>query len=227
MNLLAIDTTEESCSAALYRMGDIHVRYELAPRRHSELILPMIEAVLAEAGLSLAQVDALGFACGPGSFTGLRIAAGVIQGIAIGVQLPVVPVSSLAALAQGAWREHGVERSLAAFDARMHEVYWAAYECDANQLMRPVTKDALSPPAEVKVPFTANWSGVGSGWQAYSSELDAEKKATANYPELRVSAEDVAVLAVADFKAGKVVDGARAIPVYLRDNVAAKPKSSV
>ena len=202
------------------------MRYELAPRRHSELLLPMMEAVLAESGLILNQLDALAFARGPGSFTGLRISAGVVQGVALGADLPVVPVSSLAALAQGAWRQHKTQEVLAAFDARMHEVYWGAYRCDEQNLMRPAASDALDSPNEV-VPPEGAWSGVGSGWEPYRKQLEEQVRPVSVYPESRVSAEDVAVLAVAGYQSGEMVDAAQAVPVYLRDKVAEKPALSI
>ena len=225
MKLLAIDTTEESCSAAIYVEGEIHARYQLAPRRHSELILPMMESVLAEAEITLLQLDALAFARGPGSFTGLRIAAGIIQGAAVAADLPVVPVSSLAALAQGGRRCHGVDKTVAAFDARMHEVYWAAYQADERGLMQAVSADALGKPGDVSLPFPGRWAGVGSGWQAYPAEMGALVQPSTIFPELRVSAEDVVSLAVAGYKAGEAIDAAEAVPVYLRDKVAEKPRS--
>ncbi len=119
MKLLAIETATEACSAALYIDGEISERYEVAPRRHAELILLMMEQLLTEAELKLTQLDALAFGRGPGSFTGVRIATGVIQGAAFGAQLPVVPVSTLAALAQRHYRMRGACRILPAFDARM------------------------------------------------------------------------------------------------------------
>src|SRR3569623_782227 len=124
MNLLAIDTATEACSAALYLDGAIAARYALAPREHARLILPMVDELLREADIKPTQLDAVSFGRGPGALTGLRIAAGVVQGIAYGADLPVVPVSSLAALAQGCYRERGVTRILATIDAG---IGWAAY----------------------------------------------------------------------------------------------------
>ena len=122
MKLLAIDTSEDACSAALCVGDEILERFEIAPRRHTELILPMMDGLLKEAGLSLRGLDALAFARGPGSFTGVRIATAIVQGVALGAGLAVVPVSSLQALAQGARRVHGAGQVLSALDARMREV---------------------------------------------------------------------------------------------------------
>ncbi|MGB5065729.1 MAG: tRNA (adenosine(37)-N6)-threonylcarbamoyltransferase complex dimerization subunit type 1 TsaB, partial [Candidatus Competibacter sp.] len=132
MKLLALDTATDACSAAVWVDGVVHERYELAPRRHAALILPMIEAVLAEAGLRPAQLDAVAFGRGPGAFTGVRIAVGIAQGIAFAADLPVVPVSTLAALALGVGRETGHARLAVALDARMSEVYWGTYVVTAD-----------------------------------------------------------------------------------------------
>ena len=142
MKLLAIDTSEDACSAALCVGDEILERFEIAPRRHTELILPMMDGLLAEAGLSLRGLDALAFARGPGSFTGIRIATSIVQGAALGAGLAVVPVSSLQALAQGARRLHGAGQVLSALDARMREVYWGAYRADDAGIMTEVVAEA-------------------------------------------------------------------------------------
>jgi tRNA threonylcarbamoyladenosine biosynthesis protein TsaB len=225
VRLLAIDTTEEACSAALLVEGGVVERFELAPRRHSELLLPMMEGLLAEAGLRLTDLDALGFARGPGSFTGVRIAASVVQGAAMGAGLPVVPVSSLQALAQGAARVQGARAVLTALDARMDEVYWGAYRADAEGLMRAVIDETVCAPRHVPVPSGGDWHGVGSGWATYAPELGA--RCAMHLPRdtaARVHAQDVATLAAALFAAGGAVSAEQAVPVYLRDEVAwAKP----
>lgn len=225
MRLLAIDTTEEACSAALLVDHAVAERFALAPRRHSELILPMMDGLLAEAGLRLVDLDALAFARGPGSFTGVRIAASVVQGAAFGADLPVVAVSSLQALAQGALRTHGAVAVLAALDARMAEVYWGAYRADAEGIMRPVIDEAVCAPRQVSVPPGVDWHGVGSGWASHAAELGA--RCALQLPRdggALVHARDVAVLASVLFAAGEAVAAEQALPVYLRDEVAwAKP----
>ena len=225
VRLLSIDTTEEACSAALLTDGAVAERFELAPRRHSELILPMMAGLLSDAGLHLNDLDALAFARGPGSFTGVRIAASVIQGAAFGADLPVVPVSSLQALAQGAFRTRRATAVLSALDARMGEVYWGAYRADREGLMRPVIDEGVCAPHHVAVPEGGDWWGIGSGWASYAAELGA--RCAMHLPrdaEARVHAQDVATLAAALFAAGGAVPAEQALPVYLRDEVAwAKP----
>ncbi len=145
MKLLAIETATDTCSAALWIDGELCERFEVAPQRQSELILPMMDALLAEAGLRPAQLDALAFGRGPGSFTGVRIATGVAQGVAFAAGLPVVGVSTLAALAQGHLGATGCRRVLAAYDARMGEVYWAACEADGEGVMRVSGEELVVP----------------------------------------------------------------------------------
>jgi len=226
MKLLAIDTTEAACSAALYLDGTVSARYEIAPRRHSALILPMLQQLLADAGLALAQLDGLAFARGPGSFTGVRIAAGVIQGVALGADLPVVPVSSLQALAQRALREHDARHVLAAFDARMNEVYWLAGVAGAQGLVSSLTDEQVLAPDQVILPAGDNWLGVGSGWGAYHDILAglAGAALAGTLPELTVHAHDVALLGAAGLAVGQGVAAELALPVYLRDQVAVKAK---
>lgn len=221
MQLLAIDTTEDACSAALLLDDAVNERFELAPRRHSALILPMMDGLLAEAGLVLSDLDALAFACGPGSFTGVRIAASVIQGAAFGADLPVVPVSSLQALAQGLYREQGASAVLSALDARMHEVYWGAYRTDSAGIMRAVVDEVVCAPAQVVVPDGDVWTGAGSGWKSYADVLGPHCGIEAPVAgDALVHAQDVARVANALFAEGAAVAAEQALPVYLRDQVA-------
>ncbi len=224
LRLLAIDTSEDGCSAALLVDGSVAERFEVAPRRHSELILPMMQDLLSEAGLRLGDLDALAFACGPGAFTGIRIAASVIQGVAFGAGLPVVPVSSLRALAQGARREGGADRVLSALDARMGEVYWGAYRADPAGIMYPVIAEAVCAPGAVSLPPGDGWRGVGSGWVSHEATLT--QRTGAGPPFLRdalVHARDVATLAGLLFAEGVALPAEQALPVYLRDEVARAP----
>lgn len=223
MNLIAVETSAEACSAALWYSGQVVERFALAPRGHSELILPMLDEVLAEGGVSRSSIDALAFGRGPGSFTGVRIAAGVIQGIAYALDRPVVPVSSLLALAQGVMRSQGKRRVLTAFDARMGEVYWAPCEAEKGQ-MRLTGEEVVCPPASVPLPAGDGWCGAGSGWRSYDGELSAVigGQLETRLPDAQCHALDVAVIAAEGFAAGEAVDAAQALPVYLRDRVAWK-----
>ncbi|HID45522.1 MAG TPA: tRNA (adenosine(37)-N6)-threonylcarbamoyltransferase complex dimerization subunit type 1 TsaB [Chromatiaceae bacterium] len=224
MKLLAVDTTEDTCSVGLCVDDEMRWRFEVAPRRHSELLLPMIDDLLNEAGLAVQQLDALAFSRGPGSFTGVRIATGVIQGIALGADLPVTPVSTLAALAQGAWRTRGAERVLSALDARMGEVYWA--QCHLHDgCMIIEGEERVGKPDLVPDSVAEECWGAGSGWSAYP---DALAQATGIPPaqtlsEQRIHARDVASLGLAALLAGEAVAPEEAQPVYVRNNVAAKP----
>jgi tRNA threonylcarbamoyladenosine biosynthesis protein TsaB len=228
MKLLAIETATEACSAALYIDGEIGLRYEVKPRGHSELILGMMDALLAEAELKPAQLDAMAFGRGPGSFTGVRIATGVVQGAAFGADLPVVPVSTLAALAQRAFRERGERRLLPAYDARMQELYWAAYAVDEQGLVQSVQEELVAKAEQIPTPEGNDWYGVGSGWAAYGEALGERfgvGVVKGSDPDLLCSAFDVALLGVAGFERGEALMPEAALPVYLRDRVAEKPAS--
>lgn len=224
MKVLAIDTTEQACSAALLVDGQVAERLQVAPRQHSRLILPMIEELLSEAELSLHQLDALAFARGPGSFTGVRIAAAVTQGLAVAADLPVVPVSSLLALAQGILRGHGAQRVLAMFDARMQELYWVPCTAEAGLMHfsdaeRVSTIDGVTLP-----PGEGTWTPAGSALAGYATELSRHLggRIVHQYPDAMVHAQDVAVLAAEDLTKDKAVPAEQALPVYLRDQVAQK-----
>lgn len=221
MKLLALDTATDACSAAAYGDGLVHECFELAPRRHAQLLLSMVDEVLARAGWDLSDLDAVAFGRGPGSFTGVRIATSTAQGLAFGAELPVVPVSSLGALAQAAFGIHGARRCAAAFDARMNEVYFGAFEIDADGTARPVTQERVCAPEEVPSLDGDDWIGVGSGWAVHEARLKArlgeriQKIHAATYPRAR----DVAVQAAAGLRRGEAVSAEAALPVYLRDRV--------
>jgi tRNA threonylcarbamoyladenosine biosynthesis protein TsaB len=225
MKLLAIDTCGDACSAALYLDGVIDQRLELAPRRHAELILPMMQSLLACAGVVLGDLDAIGFGCGPGSFTGVRMAVAVAQGAAFGAGRPTVPVSTLAALAQGEFRRSGRRRVLAALDARMGEVYWGAYEVGADAVMCRVGEELVAPPAAVSVPAGGGWCGVGPGWAVHREALTQRIGAglLTVSPQPVCEARDVALIAAVDAAAGRLVPAELARPVYLRERVTHPP----
>jgi len=221
MKLLAIETATEACSAALLLDGEIRLRYEIKPRGHSELILGMMEDLLAEAGLGLRGLDALAYGRGPGSFTGVRIASSVIQGAAFACDLPVVPVSTLAALAQRAFREKGEPNLLPAYDARMGELYWAAYQVGEEDLVSLVVPEEVADAEGVRLPPMGEWYGVGSGWAVQGERLAARlgEDLLGYQARMHCSAREVVQLAAADFQRGLAVAAEEALPVYLRDRV--------
>lgn len=229
MKLLAIETATEACSAALLIGDEIYLRHEIAPREHARRILVMIDELMADAQLAPTQLDALAFGRGPGSFIGVRIAAGVTQGIAYSADLPVAPVSTLAALAQGC----GYDRVLAAIDARMGEIYFGQFErfSDTNTV-RDIAPEQLIPPEHVTLSETNAdnlWYGVGSGWQSYHDQLvsslpeEIHLEINPSAEHLHPTAKSIAELAIPIVNAGETVNAEQALPVYLRDQVANKP----
>ncbi len=221
VRLLAVDTSTEACSCALWIDGACREIFELAPRRHGELLLGMVERLLADAGLPRSALDALAFGRGPGSFTGVRIAAGMVQGIAFALDIPVAPVSSLQALAQGVARELNKPSVLAGFDARMHEVYWGAYRMAPEGIVQPEIPDVVCPPDQVPVPERGEWFGAGSAWHSYRDQLRGliGDRLAGMDSERCAHAQDVAVLGAAAAGRGELVPAAQALPVYLRDSV--------
>ena len=228
MKILALDTATEACSAALLLDRAVRERFDVQPRRHGELILGMMDGLLAEAGLALSELDALAFGRGPGAFTGVRIATAVAQGTAFGADLPLLPISTLAALAQRHFRETGARRILAAFDARMEELYWGVYEIDGKGLARLVGEEQVAHPEAVDLPSGVGWYGAGHGWRAHGDTLRRRLGSAfiADDPDLLCSAHDIALLAEAAFNAGEGVSAEAGLPVYLRDRGAWKKASS-
>lgn len=228
MKILAIETATEACSAALYLNGEITQRHEVAPRRHTELILPMVESLLAEARCSLSALDALAFGRGPGAFTGVRIATGVVQGLALGANLPVVPVSTLAALALEVFQQSSAGHALVALDARMGEVYWGVYRRRGEpELVDEVTPESVIAPERVPLPEQSRVAAIasGPGWKAYGESL-RRRVGTGLldiWPERLPRAAQVARLAVAAFARDGGVSPEEAVPVYLRNQVANHP----
>ena len=219
MKLLALDTSAEACSVALWNGQTAIERFELGSQ-HSGRVLLMTQEILTESGFALTQLDAIAFGCGPGSFTGLRISAGVAQGLAFGAQLPVIPVSSLAALAQGA----DAAKILTAFDARMNQVYWAAYVRNSQGLVELYGDEMVAAPQNIPIPTDAGWIGVGSGWDQYNEPLMQRlaEKVTSWRPQCFPRARFVAQLALDAYAKGKAVAPEQAVPVYVRDEVAVK-----
>ena len=224
--ILAIETSSAACSAALSVDGAVEERYALAPRQHAALILPMIESLLAESGSGVGELDAIAFGRGPGSFTGVRIAASIVQGIAFGADKPVIPVSTLAVLALGGLRESSGSRVMAALDARKSEVYWGCFEKSGDTVLLRGDECVCSP-AEVPLPAAVDWVAAGSGWAAYADVLMQRLGAQVVrvLPDLEPRAGDVARLALGEYQYGRLLKPEEAVPVYLRDNVAEVKKS--
>ncbi|MBC3954487.1 MULTISPECIES: tRNA (adenosine(37)-N6)-threonylcarbamoyltransferase complex dimerization subunit type 1 TsaB [Pseudomonas] len=216
--LLALDTATEACSVALLHDGKVLSHYEVIPRLHAQRLLPMIKDLLAEAGIALSALDAIAFGRGPGAFTGVRIAIGVVQGLAFALERPVLPVSNLAVLAQRAYREQGVSQVAAAIDARMDEVYWGCYHERAGE-MRLVGHEAVMAPELAALPLdaTGQWFGAGTGW-GYAERIPVTL--AGQDASLLPHAQDLLTLATFAWNRGEAVPADDAQPVYLRDKVA-------
>ncbi|KJG21830.1 hypothetical protein UB37_10130 [Photobacterium iliopiscarium] len=220
--ILAVDTATENCSVALMIGDDVISRCEYAPREHTTKILPMIDAVLVDAGIKLKQLDALAYGRGPGSFTGVRIGIGIAQGLAFGANLPMIGVSTLAAMAQGSFRLHQADHVLTAIDARMGELYWGQYQrkTDGDWLLlgneQVIAPDVLL--ANVQAD-TNTWLTAGTGWEAYPELLTQlpfnAQLGSVLYPD----SQDMVHLAKYAFARGEIVTAEAASPVYLRDTV--------
>lgn len=226
MKLLAIDTATEACSAALSINGAFRELYEVAVNQHSKLILPMIDKLMAEAGLKPQDLDGLAFGRGPGSFTGIRIATGVVQGIAYALDIPVVPVSNLAALAQEFFDQNPENVAFVAADARMDEIYWAVYRRNSNNIAELIGKEAVISAENIEFP-DLNGVGIGTGWQKYAEILSFNlKNQLIRYEDQHLPrALAVAKLGLEGFNQGDAVSAEQALPVYLRDKVAKKSNS--
>ncbi|MBN6152853.1 tRNA (adenosine(37)-N6)-threonylcarbamoyltransferase complex dimerization subunit type 1 TsaB [Xanthomonas sp. AmX2] len=220
MNILAFETATEALSVAVHVDGEVRERFELAPRRHAELALPWAEQLLAEAGIARSQLDAVAFGRGPGAFTGVRLAIALAQGIALALDLPVLPVSTLHALALRAPGD--APRVLAAIDARMGEIYAAAYARDADGLHALTPERVLAPDAFVLPDSDARWHGVGTGLAAIDGSLQRRLAAQLQGIDAQAlpHAADVLTLALAAHARGEAIAPERAEPAYLRDNVA-------
>jgi tRNA threonylcarbamoyladenosine biosynthesis protein TsaB len=196
INILAIDTATDACSVALSVSGQITESFEIAPRAHSIILFPMIDKILKQSGMRLQEIDAFAFGRGPGSFTGLRIAASVIQGFGVALSKPLIPVSTLRAIAQAAYRKEGHTQIFASLDAKMGEIYWGLFASDTQGLMQPYSEERVQAPNTVQYPH-------------------AEWQAVQDYPH----AQDIAYLAQAEYVLGNVVSPEKALPVYIRDKV--------
>jgi len=222
MKLLAFETATEACSVAVLDDGRVLERFDIAPRRHTELALPWAQALLAEAGLGKAQLDAVAVGCGPGAFTGVRLGVALAQGIALGLDLPVVPVSTLQALACRALAAGETRRIVAAIDARMGELYAAAWQGGDGGWQALDGEHVLAPGAYHLPEGTDGWYGVGTGFSAQNGALTArlQHRFTAIDATALPRAGDVARLAAQGFARGAGIAPEHLQPAYLRNQVA-------
>jgi len=223
--ILAIDTSTENCSVALLINNKCYVRRSIAPRDHAKKVLPFIDELLKEAQVTLNELDALAFGCGPGSFTGVRIGIGIAQGLAFGADLPLIPVSTLKTMSQGCYRIHGAEFVAPAIDARMSEVYWARYHRQIDGQWTIIDPECVIAPETLKHSLSHDdrvWFSAGTGWQTYKEVLSELSFDIVPSDILYPDAEDIVHLATFEWQKGNTVVAEEASPVYLRDTVAWK-----
>jgi tRNA threonylcarbamoyladenosine biosynthesis protein TsaB len=215
VKLLAFDTSAEACSAALVLGSSVTEFFEIAPRQQAGRILVMIEQLLLAADIKLPQLDAIAFANGPGSFTGIRLAASVAQGLALGANLPVVPVSTLAVMAQGAYHDFKAKNVLVAVDAHSGEIYWGVYQWDGKQAMTPVVAEQRCNPAQTPIPERLDYLGIGNGWSVYKEVLNQRISGVQDIQSIYPKATNVAKLAEIAFSSGLFMAPEEVVPYYL------------
>jgi tRNA threonylcarbamoyladenosine biosynthesis protein TsaB len=217
MKLIAVETSAEACSVALWLDGQIYAREVVAANRHTEFVLPLLDELRAEAQLTLNDLDGVAFGAGPGAFTGVRIAASIAHGIALACDCPLLPISSLAALALGGWRATGISTQLALLDARRGEVYWGLYSVpEIPDQIIALSADSIHAPHLIPVPAASEWGAVGYGWEVYAAQLLTRLQPSAIAECRFPSAVDVARLAITELRAGRGRAAPEALPVYLR-----------
>lgn len=222
LRILAIDTATESCSVAVWNEGVVVSRFEISPREHTQKILPMVKSALEEANITLQSLDVLAFGRGPGSFTGVRIGVGVAQGIALGAELPMIGISSLATMAEGVFRTTGIKHVLVAIDARMGEIYCAQYQRNgAGAWVGEDTEAVMKPEQFIEAlqSTTGTWAMAGTGWQAYPDLKEALPFTVVETEITLPAAQDMLPLAVSAWHEGKATKVEDAEPVYLRNEV--------
>lgn len=220
MKLLAIDTSSNACSVALLLHEKVSFLHKIVPRQQANLILTFIKNLLDESNIKLNQLDALAFGSGPGSFTGVRIATSVMQGFGYALNLPLIPISSLASLAQYVFEEKGWKKLYVGIDARIHEVYSGMYQVNSANLVELVGKEIVSAPENILAPETMGWCGVGNAWEIYANKtvFQLSKVDFTCLPH----ALGVLRLAKEKYDRGQWVAPELALPTYLRDEVAKK-----
>ncbi len=227
-NLLAVETSAHTCSVALQVATETYTAVETTERQHTRQLLPQISQLLRDAGITLRQLDAIAFSCGPGSFTGIRLAASVVQGLAFGANLPIIPISTLQVLAQDAYTELSVNRVpalpctpgtavIVVTDAHGGNVYWGGYQLGQDYIMHSLLPDQHSAPDQVALPhdMTAiKWIATGDGWAKYQDQLRLLTGIT-YLPGCYPKANEVLTLAKFAYTQGNYSPAEQAIPVYL------------
>ncbi len=222
MKILALDASTEACSAAVYVNGEIVERLTIAPRKHIEILMPMIKEVMAESELEFSDLNGLAFSAGPGSFAGLRIACGFAQGLGSGLDLPIVPVSTLATLALPVLEEHPEAKVMPMMDAKMQEVYWGLYALDEEGELKILEGDQVSSLDALYEQYEGKGEGiigVGDGWlldEESAAIIGVDQVADKKHPR----AGEVALLAIDDLEKGLGLYADQVSPIYLRHNVA-------
>ncbi|WP_440904699.1 tRNA (adenosine(37)-N6)-threonylcarbamoyltransferase complex dimerization subunit type 1 TsaB [Catenovulum sp. SX2] len=227
--ILALDTSTEACSAALLLNDNgqttEYVEFDVCPREHNKRILAMTESVLQQADINLDEVDLIAYGKGPGSFTGVRIATGIVQGLALGANKPALGVSTLAAMAHGVYRSQfdssGEVFVVPAIDARMNEVYMAAYKITGKGIVETLVNEQVCPPENAleQLNTQQKWSAIGTGWQTYQQELSAQLAVDIYNQQPFPSALDIALIAAEKAKTQTLESAADISPVYVRDQV--------
>jgi len=222
MNILGIECSTEVLSVAVFANGEIHERVADAGCRHGDVLLPLISSVLGEVGINKIELSAVAFGCGPGAFTGVRMAVAAAQGIAYGIGIPALPISSLTALAQEGFDRGAAPPLLALLDARMGELYAGFFEVDGEGLVYPSAAQILVTPEELQLPGDDVWCALGPGYRAHQHSLQGrfgyriDSLGRMSYPQ----ASTLVRLAARDLRQGLGVAAHLAQPVYLRDKVA-------
>jgi tRNA threonylcarbamoyladenosine biosynthesis protein TsaB len=226
MKILALDTSATACSIAILVNDEIYSAHKIAPMQQAQLVLPLIDELLKSHNLKLGDMNALAFGSGPGSFTGVRIAASVMQGFAYATKLPLIKISSLAATAQAAFDDFGWKKLLVGMDARISEVYWGIYQINAEGLTELQDSEILCLPQNISTPKDSGWYAIGSAWQMYSEALIQ----ALSFQPLAIDAtrlplaSAIARIAKSKFLKKDFCKPEDALPAYLRDNVAEKGK---
>lgn len=222
MNILALDTSSKACSIAVAFEDKIYSRHILAPMQQAQTILPLLDELLKSAELTLKDINGIAFGRGPGSFTGLRIAVSVAQGLGYALNIPLISISSLATIAQSAFLEKKWKNMLVATDARLNEVYAGAYQINSKGLAELIETEKVISPKQLKVPDenSSKWFGVGDGWVTYSSQICCQ--VIEIHGNCDPDARAMLMLAREKWQSGDVISAEKALPVYLRDEVAVK-----